>query len=224
MFGFASFLSRISLDCFSYIHNTFTRVLFCAHPPYTVVHTNAAYVSLAQQRLLAEPCLVGRAFSNNTERHEGESSETYVTRMVMEHMQVLDPDVDDDDDDDDGKEASLLRRPPGRGLLYKIYPVLPVDDPYREFLRGYSHDFERRQGVSKKIETSMSTNGTVSRDAAAETSCITYSNRFHNISLSDELEGRSFKNGCSSSPIQYRAQYLLQIEPDCRYPFDAKLD
>jgi hypothetical protein len=212
MFGFASFLSRISLDCFLYSHNTlFTRVLFCAHPPYTVVHTNAAYVSLAQHRLLAKPCLVGRAFSNNTKRHEGESSETYVTRMVIEHMQELDPDVDDDDE-----EASLVRRPPRRGLLYKIYPVLPVDDPYREFLRGYSYDFERRQGVSKKIETSMSTNGTVSRDAAAETSCITYSNRFHNISLSDELEGRSFKNGCSSSPIQYRAQYLLQIEPDGR--------
>jgi hypothetical protein len=209
MFGFASFLSRISLDCFSYIHNTlFTRVLFCAHPPYTVVHTNAAYVSLAQQRLLAKPCLVGRAFSNNTKRYEGESSETYVTRMVMEHMQVLDPDVDDDDDDEG--EASLVRRTPRRGLFYNIYPILPVDEPYREFLRGYSHDFERRQGVSKKIET---------RDAAAATSCITNSNRCLNISLSNELEGRSFKNGCSSSPIQYRAQYLLQIEPDCRYPY-----
>jgi len=155
---------------------------------------------------------VGRAFSNNTKHHEGESSETYVARMVMEHMQSLDPDHDDEEE-----KASLARRPPRCGLFYNTYPVLPVDDPYREFLRGYRHDFERRQRVDKKTETSVTTTSTVLIDAAAATSSITNSNSFLNISSTDELEGRSFKNGRSSSPIQYRAQYLLQIEPDGRY-------
>lgn len=123
----------------------------------------------------------------------------------MEHVQSLDPDHDDDEEN--------ARRPQRCGLFYNTYPVLPVDDPYREFLRWYRHDFERRQGVDKKIETSIKTNSTVLTDAAAAPLSITNSNSSLNISSTDELEGRS------SFPIQHRAQYLLQIEPDGHYPY-----
>lgn len=221
-----SLVSLLHSQCITlvFLLHFLPRVLFSAHPPYTVVHTNAAYVSLVQQRSTTNPCLVGGAFTGNTtmQQIDGESSETCVARMVMEHMQELDADVSDD-------EASNLRRTrnpslrhqPRPGLFYYIFPVLSVNDPYSQFLRGYTHDFERRQGIDKqKTETSMTiSNSDVTATTAS--SSITSSTSILDLSSAVEPQGSSSNNSGSrsTSPIQFRTQYLLQIEPDNRYPY-----
>lgn len=160
---------------------------------------------------------MGSAFPNNcTKQLEGETSETYVARMVMEHIQTLDPDHDDDDE-----EVCHTRKPPRPGLFYCIYPVLSMEDPYNQFLRGYRYDFERRQGMIKKTEMIITTNSTVLSDLeAAATSSILPSTSILHIPRAAETDGSlATKNESITSPIHYRAQYLLQIEPDCCYPY-----
>lgn len=162
----------------------FARVLFCAHAPHTIVHTNAAYITLAQKASLVDDatkpcCTVGKSFASSTNKNErlieAKNPKEYISIMVAEHVGTLKLEKGGDGNVKNGygtaattkgnesttSSSSQSRELQSSGSFVvgshhvKIFPVVSNDEACSMFVRSY----EKHNLQLKRIGTSPTLGG-----------------------------------------------------------------
>ena len=195
LFHHISSFSLIGATCFVIVD--LNRVLFCAQAPHTVLHANAAYVTLAQKKGIANPCIAGRSFSSRylqilNDIGGDNNSEAYISQIVSDHVRaILDNTEAQRRPSQTTTTSSSSSHHPTCGNV-KIFRIMSSDQTYSRFIRDYTNAFQQ----------SMQTLG-LSNANALNWDALTKS-----ISDSNQHHAETQRNVSESV-----THYLLQIEP-----------
>ena len=183
--------------CTCFVIVDLNRVLFCAQAPHTVLYANAAYVTLAQKKGIANPCIAGRSFSSRylqilNDTGGDNNSEVYISQIVSDHVRAI------LDNTEAQRRPSQITTTSSSSSHHatcgnvKIFRIMSSDQTYSRFIRDYTNAFQQ----------SMQTLG-LSNVNALNSDALTKS-------ISDTYQHHAKTQRNVSESVTH---YLLQIEP-----------